>query len=153
LRTTVQPTALPRSCSPLRPRALDGVGRSAAQPWVAVPPVALVALHVRVDLEPNQFTLIYLSNPKSRGLTLKMGKVDKVALLQENSCLMTFHSWQSLTNYTKALFLTRKRAKEQDGARKHAVKATFKRIEGFDDRCATAKPNRKDHNEFEGLQM
>jgi hypothetical protein len=47
-----------------------------------------------------------------------------------------------------------KKAKEQDGARSHAVKATYRRfIEDFDDRCATAKPYRKDHNEYEGLQM
>jgi hypothetical protein len=43
---------------------------------------------------------------------------------------------------------------KEHGARNHAVKATHKLMEGFDDtRSATAKLNRKDHNEFEGLQM
>jgi hypothetical protein len=45
-------------------------------------------------------------------------------------------------------------AKQQGGARKHARKATHELIEGSDNaRSATAKLNRKYHNECEGLQM
>jgi hypothetical protein len=52
------------------------------------------------------------------------------------------------------MLLTQRMAQQQDGARNHAVKATHKLVEGSDNtRSATAKLNRKDHNEFEGLQM
>jgi hypothetical protein len=45
-------------------------------------------------------------------------------------------------------------SKQQDGARNHAVKATHKLVEGSDKtRSATAKLNREDYHEFEGLQM
>jgi hypothetical protein len=50
--------------------------------------------------------------------------------------------------------LTKLMAKQQDGPRNHAVKATHKLVEGSDNtRSVTAQFNRKDHNEFEGLQM
>jgi hypothetical protein len=43
---------------------------------------------------------------------------------------------------------------QQDGALNHAVKATHKLVEGPDNTIsATAKLNRKNHNEFGGLQM
>jgi hypothetical protein len=45
-------------------------------------------------------------------------------------------------------------AKQQGGARNHAIKATHELVEGSDNtRSATAKLYRKDHNECEGLQM
>jgi hypothetical protein len=52
--------------------------------------------------------------------------------------------------------LTEFMAKQQGGARNHAMKATHELIEGSDNamaRSATAKLNRKDHNECECLQM
>jgi hypothetical protein len=51
------------------------------------------------------------------------------------------------------MLLTKLMSKQQDGARNHAVKATHKLVEGSDNtRSAAAKLDRKDHNEFEGLQ-
>jgi riboflavin synthase len=45
-------------------------------------------------------------------------------------------------------------AKQQDRARNHAVNATRELIEGSDStRSATAMLNRKDYNDFGGLQM
>jgi hypothetical protein len=52
------------------------------------------------------------------------------------------------------MLLTKIKAQQQDGARNHALKATHKLVEASDNtRSATAQLSRKDHNEFEGLQM
>jgi hypothetical protein len=57
-------------------------------------------------------------------------------------------------DYTREMSLTELMAKQEGGARNHAMKATHELIEGPDNaRGATAKLNRKDDSECEGLQM
>jgi hypothetical protein len=83
-----------------------------------------------------------------------IGRIDKEALCHVTKCSITLHSWQSSTDDKRGILLAGLMAKQQDGARNHAVKAMHELVERSDNtRCTTAKLSRKDHNKCEGLQM
>jgi hypothetical protein len=67
--------------------------------------------------EQKQFTLILPLQPQLLRLTVKFVEVVMVALGKDDSCLITFYSHQSLTDYTREMTSTIPMEKDQDSAK------------------------------------
>jgi hypothetical protein len=89
--------------------------------------------------------------PQISSFKAKLGKVVHVALRQENSCLITFHTWHSITDFTGERSLAKPVAKQQNSARKASMAMHKKGTNS--NRGATAQLNMKDRKERKGLKI